>query len=409
MKIAFNIFLISLCITVLAWVIPWLYSLVFPAATNDPFVAFSPISESFIVSTTDERENAISEYDSNGNNTGRKFTREERDSLLPHIYYTQLVARDKLPDSLCNKEITIPNFKHSQWVFNSIPHDINKVSAEIYLLMESMPSRIELEDPKEAFRLNEKMEIIDIATNTVNTKRSSAFTNILKERGFAYPAKHLSANITTRKPYDEGYLIIDNENQIYHVKMQAGQPYVVKINQAAGMKANYVFILENTDTRHLGLVTDTENNLYVLERDGYRLKKLDVGKISPEYNKLTIIKNLFNWIVKISDSDGARWIALNSDDYSRLGSFENKYRKSTSQAVASYIFPFELTFTSTSDCFAKPRIMFNSWLFIGLNIILTIIVILIYRHRGYKHLSIVSITTLIFGVYAFIPFLFIHD
>ncbi|MDE6859590.1 MAG: DUF4857 domain-containing protein [Duncaniella sp.] len=409
MKTAYKIFLTALSIAVLAWFLPWLYSLIFPVGGSDPFVAYSPVTDSFIVSENSDGKTGIYEVDNNNTPTGRKFTREERDSLLPQIYFTQLVAHEKLPDTINGIEVSIPIFKHSQWVFNSIPHDVNKKGAEVYLMMESMPARVDLEDPKEAFRLNGKVEFIDIATNTVNPKRSSRFTEVFKARGFSYPAKRLNANITTRKQYDEGYLIIDSEGSLYHVKMQAGRPYMVKVQQPEGMVAEYVFILENPDTRPLGLVTDSDNNLYVLEHEGYKLKQLPVGKVNPELNKLTVVKNLFNWVVKISSTTGSRWVAIDSSDYSQLGTFETSYQDSTEETIAGYIFPFELSFTSTMTSLAYPRIDFLSWHFILLNFALAVVIVAIKRCRSRKEMGIAGVTTLIFGIFAFIPLIFIKD
>ncbi|MDE6116072.1 MAG: DUF4857 domain-containing protein [Duncaniella sp.] len=144
MKTAYKIFLTALSIAVLAWFLPWLYSLIFPVGGSDPFVAYSPVTDSFIVSENSDGKTGIYEVDNNNTPTGRKFTREERDSLLPQIYFTQLVAHEKLPDTINGIEVSIPIFKHSQWVFNSIPHDVNKKGAEVHLMMESMPARFDI-------------------------------------------------------------------------------------------------------------------------------------------------------------------------------------------------------------------------------------------------------------------------
>lgn len=408
MKTTYKIFLTALSIAILAWFLPWLYSIIFPVGGNDPFVAYSPISDSFIVSESDDNKTEISEVDNEGNPTGRKFTKEDRDSLLPQIYFTQLVAHEKLPDSIKGYEITLPNIKHNQWVFTSTPHEHNKVNSEIYLMMESMPARIDLEDPKEAFRLDGKIEFIDMATNTINTKRSDRFNEIFNSRGFVFPVKHANANITPRKSYDEGYLMTDNDGNLYHLKMQAGRPYMVKATLPEGVKANYVFILEKPDTRPLGLVTDTDNKLYVLEHEGYRLKELPVGKFNPETEKLAVMKNLFNWVIRISGSEGARWIAINSEDYSPLGSYSIVYEKSTQEIAAGYIFPFVLSFTSSLDFKAFPRITFLSWHFILLNFALAVVMVVIKRRRPRKEMAISAVTTLVFGIFAFIPLAIIN-
>ena len=140
MKKAYSIFLIAAGIIILSWFLPWLYSIIFPASVNDPFIAWSPVNDSFIVSEPAEKGGAIYAVDELGE-ASRKYSKEDRDSLLPQIYFNQLVAHDKLPDSIDGKEITIPALKHSQWVFSSLPRDLNKVGAKVYLMMESMPEK----------------------------------------------------------------------------------------------------------------------------------------------------------------------------------------------------------------------------------------------------------------------------
>lgn len=403
MKTAYKIFLIALSILILSWFLPWLYSLVFPAGVADPFVAYSPVTDSFIISEPGGGD--IYAVDAEGRRMGPNYTKEERDSLLPHIYYTQLVAQERLPDSIDGKAVSIPEFKHSQWVFSSSPRDLNKVPAKVYMMMESMPARIDLEDPDEVFRLDGQVEFIDITTNTVNHARSRRFTDIFTQRGFEYPVKTLHANVTTRKPYDEGYLMADNKGDIFHVKMQAGRPYMVRVNMPDSVIAEHLFILENVDTRPLGLVTDSDHNLYVLEHEGYRLIPLPVGKVNPETDRISIVKNLFNWVVKIGTSDSSRWVALDSDDYSRLASYTVEYPETTAGVIAGYLFPFELSFTAVTDCLAYPRIEFFSWHFIWLNILLALIILGIKRRRPHRELTAMTAVTLVFGIFAFIPFM----
>ncbi len=404
MKKAYSIFLIAAGIIILSWFLPWLYSIIFPASVNDPFIAWSPVNDSFIVSEPAEKGGAIYAVDELGE-ASRKYSKEDRDSLLPQIYFNQLVAHDKLPDSIDGKEITIPALKHSQWVFSSLPRDLNKVGAKVYLMMESMPARFELEDPEVVFRIkdNSRIEFIDIATNTVNANKTKRFNEIFTRNGINYPIKSASADITTRKPYDEGYLMADDNGEIYHVKMQAGRPFMVKINKPDSIIARHLFIMEESDARQLGIVSDENHNMYVIEKDGYKLIQLPVGKIDPEKSKLSIVKNMFNWVVKINDDNATRWIALDSDDYSLLGQYSLPYPTLAVETAASYIFPFELTFTSVSDCVAKPRLSGFSINAIYLNIILAVIMLLLLKGRSSKILIPSAAATLIFGIFAFIP------
>lgn len=407
MKTAYKVFLIALSILILSWFLPWLYSLVFPAGVSDPFVAYSPVTDSFIISEPGGGD--IYAVDAAGRRMAPDYTKEERDSLLPHIYYTQLVAQERLPDTIDGKSVSIPGFKHSQWVFSSSPRDLNKVPAKVYMMMESMPARIDLEDPDEVFRLDGQVEFIDIRTNTVNPARSRRFTDIFRQRGFEYPVKTLHANVTTRKPYDEGYLMADNKGDIFHVKMQAGRPYMVRVNKPDSVIAEHLFILENVDTRPLGLVTDTAHNLYVLEHEGYRLVPLPVGKVNPETDRISIVKNLFNWVVKIGTPDSSRWVALDTDTYARLASYTVVYPETVAGVIAGYLFPFELSFTAVTDCLAYPRIEFFLWHFIWLNILLALMIIAVYRRRSRRKVIVAAAVTLVFGIFAFIPYICIGN
>lgn len=413
MKKAYNILLIALGIVVLSWFLPWLYSIVFPSAASDPFIAYSPVNDRMIVSETgDDKNLAIYSLDADGNREEGSYTKEQRDSLLPQIYYTQLMAREALLDTIAGIEVGVAAFKHSQWVFSALPRDINKVMPEVYLMMESMPARIDLEDPKEVFRFRDgKVEFIDMETNAVIEGRSKRFTDIFNERGFALPMRAYSANITSRKPYDEGYLMVDANGDLYHTKMQAGRPYMMKVNKPDSVNVAHVYIMENIDTRHHGIISDENHNLYVLERAGYRLIPLPVGKVDPEKEKISIVKNIFNWVVKVTGPEGVRWTALDSDDYHRLASYSKTYTESASQKAATYIFPYELSFTSVSDCYASPRFEYFSWHAIFLNVVLAVILFVVYRRRGRVApcIAACSVITLIFGIFAFIPLMIVKN
>ena len=340
MKKAYIVILVALSVIVLSWFLPWLYSIIFPVGVSDPFIAYSPVSRQMIVSETGQEKNpAIYALDAEGKRIPGLYSKEQRDSLLPQIYFTQLMAREQMPDSIDGIELTVPALKHGQWVFTSLPRDINKVQPEVYLMMESMPARIDLEDPKEVFRFrNGRVEFIDMETNGIVEGRTRRFTDIFTERDFRLPVRSASANVTSRKPYDEGYLMVDDRGDIFHLKMQAGRPYMMKIRKPDSIDARQVFIMENVDTHHLGLMTDANDNLYVIEREGYRICPLAVGKVDPTKDRISIVKNMFNWVVKISNSDGARWTVLDSDDYSKLADYNISYSHSVSQVIASYIF-----------------------------------------------------------------------
>lgn len=411
MKKIYLIVLTALSVVILSWFLPWIYSIAFPVGSSDPFVAYSPVADRMIVSESGA-DGEIYEVDSDGNRVGGVLSKEERDSLLPQIYFTQLMSRDQMPDSLKGKELSVQALKHGQWVFSSLPRDINKVHPEVHLIMESMPRRIDLEDPEEVFRFRDgRVEFVDMATNEVNRVKSERFSKIFKAVGLEFPMRSFSANITSRKPYDEGYLMTDAAGALFHLKMRAGCPYMMRIDKPDTVKIADVFVMENVDTRHLGLVTDENDRLYVLEREGYRLVPLEVGTFDAGKSRLMIVKNLFNWVVRITDDSGVRWVALDSDDYSPLAVYRVDNPQRLSEQVASYIFPFTLSFSAISDCYAWPRVENFSWHVIFFNIVLAAVLFLVYIRRRLSpgRRLVLCALTLVVGIYLFIPLIIIKD
>lgn len=408
MKKAYTILLYALCTLALAWALPWLYDLVFPQATADPFVSYSPVADCLIVSERTDDGQEIYLADSTGRRISGTLTKEERDSLLPQMYYTQLMARQAMPDSLLGEEMSVANLRHQAWVFTSSPRDVNKVSPGLYPIMESMPVRIDLEDPKEVFSLDGEVRFIDMATNEVNDGRSERFNAIFESNGFSYPVKSYSANITARKGYDEGYLFADNSGSVYHVKMQAGRPYMAKVSLPDSVKAEHVFILENPDRRLIGLMVDSANHLYAIEHSGYKAVRLPVGTFDPSKQRAVIVKDIFNWVVKITDSTGARWTVIDSRDFSPKGSYQISYQESIYDRIAGWIFPFTFSVTSLDDCYVKPRFANFSWHALVMNALLAIIVGVMMRRRGASAIIVGCGATLVFGIYFFVPLILLQ-
>ncbi len=409
MKTISRVFIVALSIAVLSWFLPWLYSFMLPDGGNEPYLAYSPIADRWIVSeTNDDKQTEIYDLAADGISKGNIYTKNQRDSLLPQMFYTQLLAREQLDDTICGIEVSPRVFKTTSFVFQSSPRDINKVLAEAYPIMESLPVRIELEDPTDVMLIDSGVKIVDMTTNEEKPKSSARFTKIFADRGFVYPMTDFSANITARKAYDEGYLMVDAEGAVYHVKQQAGRPYMKRIVLPEGVKAKKVFVMENVDHRNLGFIIDTDNHLYVLAAGSYDLTLLPVDLYNPQADRIVVMGNVFNWTIRITNDNGTTWYAINNADYRLLGKYSYSYDESLLAKIEGYIFPYKLSFTSMSDSLAYPRIESVSWLALVLNLILAVVIFVVMRRQRRKAL-ISSVTTIVFGLFSFIPVILLKD
>lgn len=405
MKKLSNIFLIVAATLVLAWFLPWLVGFAVPSASKSQVVYYSPVSDKFVTSRSDgDGKTKYFELNADGS-LSKEVTRDERDCLLPQVFYTVLSGKDELPDTVCGRQVSIKIFKENSWVFVSSPREVNRVNARVDMMMESMPERLELEDATEVFRFTSGgMEFVDMATNAVLPERSARFTKMLKDEGFAFPATVMNANVTSRKPYDEGYLMADANHRLYHVKMQVGRPYVHRVADAEKIDVRHVFVTENVDHRFLGVVTDADHNVYMLEASTYAMRRMPF-KWNPETEKIVMMANVFNWVVNVNDGDKIEYCAVDNNSMSLLGNFSEKIAKSRYEKLEAYVFPFTLSFTSGNDQLVYPRIAFaGSWMVLVFNAVLAVVAFAICRRCRRKAVAS-GIVTLILGVYVFIPIL----
>ena len=78
--------------------------------------------------------------------------------------------------------------------------------------------------------------------------------------------------------------------------------------------------------------------------------------MDPAREAIMVMGNLFNLTCRFTSQDGARWYALDADTYKLLGSLDYRRPRTAASEIADYIFPFTLSFTSSYDSLAYPRI-----------------------------------------------------
>ena len=168
---------------------------------------------------------------------------------------------------------------------------------------------------------------------------------MLVQKGFAFPASYASGNPTTRKDYDEGYLVLDANHKLFHLKCTKGRPYVKLIQLPEGVLPEYVFITEFRSRRTLGYMVDSQHHFYVINSDG-SLVKSALPAFDPTKDELTIFGNMFDWTVKLSTDKDDYYYALDATDYSLIKEYAYKDMR---RSVPG------LSFTSPDDKFVMPR------------------------------------------------------
>lgn len=341
MKRFANLFLAATVVLLLVWQLPWLVNFLSTPTGHNPFTLYSALADDFIYNEMDDNNKLHRRGIS-----GREYTEAEADSLLPCFYMRQLVSDGRFPDSLFGVPITPQEVKQASLIERFNPRDVNNHAIALYPLLESMPKRVELEMPDDMFRCTSQgIEFITMEDNEVNQRKSQLFTQALLDKGFQFPALQISGNPTTRKSYDEGYLLLDQSHHLYQLKRCAGRPFVKQFAVADSLQLEHIFCLEPSGRQLRGLVTDVHHRLYVLTPD-YQLVCTGVESYNPEEDEMMIIGNLFNWTLSVVSGQQVRYYALSADDYQLIRTFERALDDNTCPG---------LHFTSTDDTYCYPR------------------------------------------------------
>lgn len=324
------------------WQLPWCYNFFFTGKGESvPFTLYSSVVGEFAMLDHSDKKFSYSDR------TGRQYSEEQFDSILPTFYYHQLVTDGRFPETIAGRSVTPRQIQITNFNYRIEPADINKPHIGLYQMLETMSGRVDLALPDDVFRLTDTgIEFVDMATNTLKEKKSKLFTDMMLKKGFTFPAYRISGNPTDRKEYDEGYVVIDANRKLFHLKMTKGRPYCRAIELPEGMTPEYLYITEFTARTMLAFIIDSEGGFWVVNRPSYDVIKTGLPPINPNEETMLIMGNMFDWTVTVRDDESRRYYALSADDYSLLDSL---IIATPSEGIKG------LDFTSHKDKFVRLR------------------------------------------------------
>ena len=263
MKTYGKLFLVGSCALLLLWGVPWLYNLITLEAYSTPFTLYSCTLHDF--ASLDRGEGKGFRFiDTKGNIHG--------DETQPMFYASVLASRGALPDSLEGRRVSLEEIERNAVIATSDPKDINRTLPPVYLLMESVPERLELKDPEDALVSRAgSIDIVEMATNQLREEKTALLNKALREQGFAYPARLFSGKPSHRKAYDEGYLVTDAQDKLYQLKQVNDTVTVRHFPEADGLGLKFVMITEFENHATLAYLVSAGNVLHILLPDGRTL------------------------------------------------------------------------------------------------------------------------------------------
>lgn len=343
-----------------------------------PFTLYSEVVGEF-VSLDNSGEEGTRYYDY----SGREYTESEFDSVLPSFYYRQLVMDGRLPDSINGVAISPAMLEEQSFIFISHPSTINRHDTPLYFLLESMSKRVYLEMPNDVFRLGKKgIEFIDMSRNEVDRAKSELFQKTFDAKGVAFPVALVAGNATTKKAYDNGYLLLDANGKLFNLRQTVGRPYLQEIALPSGVVPQQLFVTEYPSRAFLGFLVDEAGSFYAITLPDYQLVKADLPLLDLTRDKLTIFGNPFYWTVIRSRDGEALYTALEAGSLRRVK--ELRFEGSEKSSIAKYLVPFQLSFTSPLHGYFRPEVHHFSWFGLLLWLVVGGVWVAVARSLGHR-------------------------
>lgn len=390
--------MILIAVITLAIFIPKLYWTVFEKPIRKPIMHYSCISKQFMINRGEKEWT-----DTKGN----QCSRDEYERMLPMMFFKQLLASGTLPDSINGTTLDMRAVSKEKSFFRLKVNEVDAPAPRLYPLFESRSGRAQLELPQDFFRINWRVDFIDAATNQILEEKSQMFSAALFQKGFAFPAKLISGLPTQRKSCDEGYLIVDSKEQLFHLKMIKGKPFVKKIDIPEGVNFRYIGCVDFKNKDFYAYFVSGKNEIYILTQDDYRLIKWPVDGYDPATCDLKIYGDLFNYTVIVEAEDHIKAIAL-TPDYQLVDTFTESWKTKeqlTEGKLFASIFPAQLSMNSENSKFIRFYVTLSkgaNWLLFNLLLLVLHFVWLYVRKARMKnHLADMGIVA-VCGIYGFI-------
>ncbi|MFT3739507.1 MAG: DUF4857 domain-containing protein [Breznakibacter sp.] len=377
-----------------AWLIPFLVKKITVEAEKYPFLYYSSVVKELCIIDYKDKEAPVREIN------GKTYTTiAQADSILPLFKYRQLLSEGRLPDSINGQAVTVQKIRAKNVVYRFSPSAIGTPQSGLYIMYESMPKRVGFESPGDVFRLDDVIEFVDIESNTVNPEKSKLFKDALLKEGFRFPAQWVNGNMNPRKPYDEGYFVLDAKGQLFHLKMVNGRPFVGNTNAGSKVDVAWFEMLEVADKRFYGFLYDQAGNIYIIGNEGgkYELRRLGIEPLDLKKDQLSILGNMLYWTVTVTTEKGRDYYGLDMETLDRLSEYHVAKTPGRWEKASTWLFPFYFTFEDSNSNYLYPRLHTNGFYGLVSNVFLTLAIVILVKRPGRQKI-IGGLWVLVFGL-----------
>jgi hypothetical protein len=215
--------------------------------------------------------------------------------------------------------------------------------------------------PSDLMRLEDSVEFFLPAENRIDVEKSKKYTAALKGAGVCFPVQRYGSYPTTRKPFDEGFIFEDADGVIFSLKQVQGEPLVAKPRDLGlpeqaelwdSLSPKLIEVQEQGNRAIRAVIVDSDNRVWLVTGDQYRLVPVDLESYTPENSRLLIRGDLLTFSVLVRTPDSIE-IMVFDREFNRLAHHQEFVpgRQDFAFKAGNWLFPVELKYNSRHSNF----------------------------------------------------------
>lgn len=376
-------FTVFIGILMASYFLPKLYSDFFSKRAKNTLIYYSVVDNNFYKYEYIFGKKVSTKYSTIDN---KELKKDDYVKLFPFSYGRYLLENNLFPKKF-NYILEEPEIlKRNSQYFRFDAAKINAKQVPLYMMLESKPKYKKLKKSDDLYRLTKNsIEFIDLTTNTVKKEKTQHFTKALKESGAVFPLRNAYSNPSTMKSFDEGTFFVDNNFNVFHVKMIEGKAFV-KNTKIQNKDIKNITISESPRREFYGSLV-TSNEVFLISYKNYELIKMPYLNydykntdfkltVNPVNKNLTFTKYNEDKNEVIIDTIVTTHDYKIKDKLTYIQSLKQSYNY---EFIKELIFPFELRLDKTLKYYYSFKIENNFYNFIYLNLILFFVYLLFLK------------------------------
>jgi hypothetical protein len=391
----FDYILVLCAVLLLSWGGTNLYYKIDVDNTKSFFTYYSSIQKTFAMFKHGENKNII-----RTDREGTIYSESQFDSILPLFYYRQLQLDNKLPKEVDGHPVNVKILNLNSVFFRLNARDINSPKIPLYPLFVTQTGRVGLKTPEDVFRFSDRFEFVDIEPNVVNQEKSDDYYNKLLKKGFKGKIRSIANNPSSRKPYENGSFLIDENYNVFHILDVNHQAFVKKTTIPSSIKTKYIHITEDDLKKYYGYLFSEDGGMYLIKAPTYELIKLDIPNVDIESENIRIYGNLLYWNIYVSGKNKDMIYALRSSDFKQVDKMNNLVEVEGSFHLADWIIPFSISFSDANSSYVIPQFKLGIWKSLVINILILGLFIGLFKKKSNIYDWIIILISGIFGAVA---------